>query len=338
MRRAYLTVLVVAMLSACAPVTKHATFTEAQIKQEALYQQRLAIEQELEQRQRLVNVLFRIGTAAAQECGGNKKVSGLELGGIGLFETSYHSAAQQIGFDSRVRVMSVAADSPAERAGIKAGDVLNAINGDQVKESRTAYRRINRDLADAMKDGEVKLSLERSGVAYSATLAPVEGCPAPFHITREVIPSPKANGEAVLIPYSLMRLARTDDEVATLAAFALAFNVRDLLGVAGEDATTASRNRNIAALIGSDESSLYYLQHGIATRRELKQADEYALTLMSRAGFDPKHVARFWRRLLASTPELANDKSWGRSILGVERLVNMQAYMNLESSAPNHAP
>lgn len=328
MRRIYPVALIVAMLSACAPVTKHATFSEAQIKQEALYQQRLAIEQELEQRDRLVNVLFRLGVAAVPECGPNKKLSGMELGGIGLFEKPYHLAAQQLGFDNRVRVMSVAAGSPAERAGIKVGDTLVAINSDLIKESRTAYRRANRDLTDAMKTGEVKLSLDRAGTAYSIALVPVPGCPAPFHITREVMPSPKANGEVVLIPYSLMRLSRTDDEVATLAAFALAFNVRNLLGAAGEDAMTASRNRNIVALIGSDESSLFYLQHGIATKRELEQADEYALTLMSRAGYETTVASRFWRRLLVSTPELENDKSWGKSLLGAERLVNIQTFMN----------
>lgn len=326
MNRVYLPVLAAAMMSACAPVTKHATFTEAQIKQEALYQQRLAIEQELEQRHRLVNVLYRLGTAAAQECGVNKKLSGMELGGIGLFETSYHPVAQQIGFDNRVRVMGVATGSPAERAGIQVGDVLVAINNDRVKESRTGYRRATRDLADAMKDGEVKLSLERAGASYGAILSPVPGCPAPFHITRERMPSPKANGEALLIPYSLMRLSRTDDEVATLAAFALAFNVRDLLGAGGEDVTTASRNRDIAALIGGDESSLYYLQHGIATKRELTQADEYAIKLMRRAGYDPRGAVTYWRRLVVSTPELDNDKSWGKYLLGNSRLVEMNIH------------
>lgn len=324
MIRIYPVALFVAMLSACAPVTKHATFTEAQIKQETLYQQRLAIDHELEQRQRLVNVLYRLGQAGAPECGGNKRLSGMELGGIGLFEKAYHPAAQEIGFSSGVRVMSVASGSPADQAGIKVGDTLATINGDRVRESKTAYRLASRDLAEAMQAGEVKLSLVRAGTSYNTSLTAIPGCPAPFHITREVMPAPKANGEAVLIPYSLMRLSRTDDEVATLAAFALAFNVRDLLGAAGEDAMTASRNRNISALIGGDESTLFYLQRGIATQRELSQADEYAIKLMRRAGYDPRGAVTYWRRLLASTPELENDKSWGKYLLGNSRLVDMK--------------
>lgn len=324
--RRILPLLLVAMLSACAPVTKHAKFTEAQIKQEALYQQRLAIEQELEQRQRLAHVLFRLSHAAAAECRGSKKLSGMELGGIGLFEKAYHPAAKNIGFDSGVRVMTVAAGSPADQAGIKAGDTLVAINGDRIKESRTAYRRAVRDLTEAMQAGEAKLSLKRAGNVYGTALSPIAGCPTQVHITREVMPSPKANGEAVLIPYSLLRLSRTDDELATLASFALAFNVRDLLGAPGEDTQTAVRNRNIVALMGADESSLFYLQHGIPTGRELRQADEYGLTLMRRAGYDPRGAVAYWRRLLVSTPELENDKSWGRSLLGASRLADMQLH------------
>lgn len=326
MTKIYPLALLMAMLSACAPVTKHATFTEAQIKHEALYQQRLAIEQELEQRQRLAHVMFRLGHAAAAECTGYKKLSGMELGGIGLFEKAYHPAAQEIGFGSGVRVMAVASGSPADQAGIKVGDTLAAINGDRIKESRTAYRRAARNLTEAMQSGGVKLSLDRAGNGYNTTLSPIAGCPTQIHITREVMPSPKANGEAVLIPYSLLRLSHTDDELATLASFALAFNVRDLLGAPGEDALTAARNRNIAALMGGDESSLFYLQHGIATKRELQQADEYALTLMRRAGYDTQGAIAHWRRLLVSTPELENDKSWGKSLLGASRLADMHLH------------
>ena len=177
MTKIYPLALLMAMLSACAPVTKHATFTEAQIKQEALYQQRLAIEQELEQRQRLAHVMFKLGHAAAAECTGNKKLSGMEFGGIGLFEKAYHPAAQEIGFGSGVRVTTVASGSPADQAGIKAGDTLAAINGDRIKESRTAYRRAARDLAEAMQAGEVKLSLNRAGNGYQTTLSPIPGCP-----------------------------------------------------------------------------------------------------------------------------------------------------------------
>lgn len=326
MARLYPLFVIVALLTACAPITKHATFTEAQIKQEALYQQRLAIEQELAQRQRLATVMFRLEQAAAPECKGGKPLSGLELGGIGLFDKAYHPAAQSLGFGKGARVMSVALGSPADKAGIKAGDTLVAINGTTVDESKTAYRKADRALAEAMSSGTANLSLSRAGSTYTTALSHVAGCPTRVHITREIQPSPKANGEAVLMPYSLLRLSRTDDELATLAAFALAFNVHELLSILGEDELTIAKNRNISVLMGEDESSLFTLQRGIITKRELQQADEYAMALMQRAGYDTSAAVSFWRRLLVSTPELENDKSWGKSLLGAERLVDMQLH------------
>lgn len=317
-------VLIVAMLSACAPVTKHANFTEAQIKQEALYQQRLAIEQELAQRQRLASVMFKLEQAAAPECTAGKKLSGMELGGIGLFDKAYHAAAQSLGFVAGARVISIAPGSPADQAGIRVGDTLIAVNGAKIRESKTAYTKAERELNEAMQAGDANLMFDRSGSTYNTILSPVAGCPTRVHITREVMPSPKANGEAILIPYSLLRLSRTDDELATLAAFALAFNVRNLLSEPGEGEFTVAKKRNISALMAEDESSLFILQKGIVTERELQQADEYTFTLMRRAGYDTKLAVSYWRRLLMSTPELQNDASWGKSLLGVSRLANMQ--------------
>jgi len=326
MARLYPLFVIVALLTACAPITKHATFTEAQIKQEALYQQRLAIEQELAQRQRLATVMFRLEQAAAPECKGGKSISGLELGGIGLFDKSYHPAAQSLGFGKGARVMSVAPGSPADKADIKAGDTLVAINGKTVDESKTAYRKADRALAEAMQSGTANLTMRRAGSTYATALLPVAGCPTRIHITRETMPSPKANGEAVLIPYSLLRLSRTDDELATLAAFAFVFNVHELLSIPGEDELSIVKNRDISVLMGKDESSLFTLQRGIITRRELQQADEFAMTLMRRAGYDTRAAISFWRRLLVSTPELENDRLWGRSLLGAGRLVDMQLH------------
>lgn len=103
-------------------------------------------------------------------------------------------------------------------------------------------------------------------------------------------------------------------------------NVRELLGVQGEDEWSVAKVRNVSALMGQDESSLFVLQWGIATKQELRQADEYAMTLMRRAGYDASIAPRFWRRLLVSIPELETDKSWGTSLRGADRLARMQTH------------
>src|SRR5260370_35000060 len=69
-----------------------------------------------------------------------------------------------------VLVTSVSADSPAAKAGIKAGDVITAIDGEKVEATGDISRAINNN-----KDGDVTLTIIRNRTQQKVRVTPKEG-------------------------------------------------------------------------------------------------------------------------------------------------------------------
>jgi serine protease Do len=69
-----------------------------------------------------------------------------------------------------VLVTSVSADSPAAKAGIKAGDVITAIDGEKVEATGDISRAIN-----SKKDGDVTLTIIRNKSQQTIRVTPKEG-------------------------------------------------------------------------------------------------------------------------------------------------------------------
>lgn len=78
-----------------------------------------------------------------------------------------------IGDGKGVLITSVADDSPASKAGLKAGDVITAIDGEKVEGAGDLARAINKK-----KDGDVTLTVIRDKHQRSVTVTPKEA-PAP---------------------------------------------------------------------------------------------------------------------------------------------------------------
>lgn len=69
-----------------------------------------------------------------------------------------------------VLVTSVTSDSPAEKAGVKAGDVITAVDGEAVNSSGDLSRVINRK-----KEGEITLTIIRNKAQQTIRVTPKEG-------------------------------------------------------------------------------------------------------------------------------------------------------------------
>lgn len=101
--------------------------------------------------------------------------------------------------DGRYAVAAVTPDSPASAAGLRAGDVLLALNGqDLYAEDKTALKKVKESLAVGSK---VKYTVERAGgeTQVVATLAPV-----PDTVLAQWI------GEHLLDQHSHVRVASTN--------------------------------------------------------------------------------------------------------------------------------
>lgn len=327
MRAAWL--LVSLVLAGCGSASKLPQVSEADIRREEALERRMALALELDRRQRLFDVVYRLARAAAPDCAGGRPLAGFELGGAGLVTPDYAAAAEASGLGEAVTVLAVAESSPAHAAGVRRGDVVETLAGRAVRPGRHAYREAGFALAERLTDGPVELSLRRGDRTFAVTLQAERGCATDIFITREALPTPKANGKAVLMPVSFMRQARRDDELAAIAAFLMAYNIRGQAD-SGQGAMLTSA-RDLTALVGEDETNLYQPPQPL-DYVGVREADEYAIRLARRAGYDPARVVQHWRHYLISTPALEADTLWGRGLLGAERLARLQAWA--ESPGP----
>ncbi|MDQ6651437.1 MAG: PDZ domain-containing protein [Acidobacteriota bacterium] len=88
-----------------------------------------------------------------------------------------------------VLVTSVTDDSPASKAGLKAGDVITSIDGEKVEAAGDLSRAINKK-----KDGDVTLTVIRNKNQQTITVTPKEATP-PVHPG-----APPQNGRRIVIP------------------------------------------------------------------------------------------------------------------------------------------
>jgi membrane-associated protease RseP (regulator of RpoE activity) len=96
-----------------------------------------------------------------------------------------------VGDGKGVLVTSVAEDSPAAKAGLKAGDVITAIDGEKVEGTGDLARGINKK-----KDGEVTLTVVRNKNHKTITVTPKDA-PAPPPSVPGVIGQ---GGRRIIIP------------------------------------------------------------------------------------------------------------------------------------------
>ena len=75
--------------------------------------------------------------------------------------------AEKYGVNDGLLINDVGNDSPALRAGLKAGDIITEINGKAVKSDIDLIREIN-----SQKDGDVQLTIVRDGKSQTITVTP----------------------------------------------------------------------------------------------------------------------------------------------------------------------
>lgn len=226
---------------------------------------------------RLMTLSWRLARANAPFC---RQVQN----SIGLMLTDFHRfadparASAAIGVSSGVAVEAVAAGSPAEAAGLRAGDTVLAIAGASIGSAPARlpkgtywhdllHERIDAELARA---GSITLRISRPGISpRDVAITGETACRARFTLISSGTAA-MSEGYVIRIAAQLMSEHPDDNEAATMLAHELAHNALD--HVAQNNA--AKRN---------------YL----TVRRNEREADRLAPWLMANARFDPAAAPRF---------------------------------------------
>lgn len=225
-------------------------------------------------------IAYRLKTAGLAHCRAQAPQSGLTLHTIGQYAPdARRDLARELGLDARAAVVGVAPGSPAERAGLQAGDRIAAINGTALESPpspRADYSAlaVQLDMLDsALAAGPARLDVDRAGERRAVVLRPVPGCASRIDLVPSGKRNAKADGAIVQLTIAVVAETVDDDELSFILAHELAHNI---LGHRARLDAEGRRTANIRAT-------------------EI-EADTLAVPLMRSAGFDPHAAARFWAR------------------------------------------
>ena len=222
---------------------------------------------------RVAAISWRLQTANVALCPQKAAISGLSLHALSQYLPAQRAAASaQFGLADRVGIAAVAWGSAADRAGVKAGDILLAIEGEPTPlvAPDAGYAPVGRAetlLESALTKPPMIVTIQHSDsrearVALSGDAA----CASRIQIVAGSTINAQADGRYVQINAKMLEFVNSDDELATIMAHELAHNIL----------------RHIALKTPSKQAEY--------------AADHMGVWLMARAGYDVDAVIPFWTR------------------------------------------
>lgn len=200
------------------------------------------------------------------------------------------TAIRAFGLGEGAGVLALASGGPAERAGLRADDLILAIDGENLPsepQGRPAsFANMERILAlldRAFADGAARIAGRRSGQAFTLEIRAERGCATRFQLIPARRLNAYADGRYVQLTSAIADYVADDDELAAVIAHELAHNIlrhRARLDAAGV-------RRGILGGFGGNAQQI---------RATEEEADRLSVWLLARAGYDPAAPARFWRR------------------------------------------
>jgi len=235
--------------------------------------------------QRVADVAYRLKVAGIPYCARQAPDIGVTFHTRESYVDRFRDVAvAHFGLDRGPALLAVSVDGPAHRAGLRADDIVIAIDGappaiDAPRESGVV--RVNAQLEDALADGVVDITYERAGVRGVTTIAGATICRSRVAMLPSARIDAAADGSIVQITSALVDYAIDDDWLATVLAHELAHNF--LQHRVRLDAQNIRRG-----LLGG------FGRSGRLSREVEIEADRTGIRVMHRAGYSTAGAILFW--------------------------------------------
>ena len=270
---------------------------------------------------RVAAIGHRLAVAGRDLCADRQWLPGFALHDLSQYRGQYRdSAIRQFGLGAEPALLAVVPGSAAEQAGLRADDLLIAVDGAPVPALPAAERSFDRmaallDLVEAgFADGRAELDIVRSGEARRLEVAAEPGCATRFQLVTSGRMNALADGRYVQVTTALTNYAVDDAELAAVLAHELAHN--------------ALRHRVRLDEAGVARGLLgHFGRHARLIRETEIEADRLSPYLLDRAGFDPEAAVRFWDRFGRSGFGFASTRhpNWRRRIASIrEEIVSIR--------------
>ncbi|MEO1038551.1 MAG: M48 family metallopeptidase [Pseudomonadota bacterium] len=312
--RGHLLVFLALALSACMrPDVQRPAVYGAEVTAERARLAEQAVRFQDAEARRLTAIAWPIMTANAELCPRRTHMPGFRLTSHHEYSRELRGAAREhLDVEHRPRLQMVVAQSPAEAAGLRAGDRVEAIDSRATGPRARDWRRSLHHLERSARDGLVRLTIRRDGalMEYEIELRPA--CSYAIEIQRSPVVNAFADGERIVILEGLIDFALNDEEIAFILAHELAHNVERHVqasqwnalagGAAGLliDVALASAGLNTGAVFA--EAGMRVGAEAYSPEFEA-EADYLSLYYLARAGIPLDGVEAFWRRMADRHPE-----------------------------------
>jgi beta-barrel assembly-enhancing protease len=297
--------LLIALLAACAPVTKNTKIDINASEREKAIQKELALQQMLKRDVRANNVGLSILTANTAECGDKLGANiGAAIVSNNKMDKEWHEPAKKLwGVTDKATVVAFYKNSAAEAAGLKVGDQITKVNNKSLKDD--LLQNPMKAIAKPYKTpASIAFNVLRNNIEEIIHITPAVACDYPIEVIAQDEVNAFADGNAIYLTNGMLRFAETDDELAVVIGHELAHNTmghmkkkqgNQLLGtILGVLATVAT---------GVDFTNLGAGMGATMYSQEFEsEADYVGMYSTAKAGYAIENTPNFWRRMGVEHP------------------------------------
>ena len=221
----------------------------------------------------------------------------------------------KLNINSRVSIIDVVINSPADKAGLLVGDIILEIDDYVFPEGKNALKKISKYFSKIEKKELKKIKIERNSETKTFKVKQTKICNYPIIFTQDNTVNAYANGKSIIMTQGMVDYARDENEIAMVIAHELAHNDRGHLDA-------MKKNALVMGSIGFvlDMMTIYYsggTAGGDAANTEMmseigreaysvefeKDADYGGVYYAYRAGYDISNVKKFWERIGSENPK-----------------------------------
>lgn len=213
------------------------------------------------------------------------------------------AAARSFGLGERLQIMGVLAGSGAAMVGLRAADVLVAVDNKPMPEGPNAERLAATILGPLVNTrSSVKLTLVRQGATLMPTVPLTLACAFGIELGNADNVNAYSDGKRVMLTRGMMGFVRTDTELAYVIAREMAHSALGHPGRLRMSATFGGIIDNLIR-IHPDLSTMGGMSGIKPFAQDLDAAaDTVALYMLARAGYAIDGVPSFWQRLASQYP------------------------------------
>jgi membrane-associated protease RseP (regulator of RpoE activity) len=305
-------------MAGCGAQLRPPTVSPALVESERQRQKEQVLRTYFERAAQMARVANMLRTRGAELCEDNvEPVLGVYWADKKMIPEEYWDASERVfGVGDDLRILSVMPGLPAEKAGLKPGDVVLAVDGKKIELGSSLYmRKSNADEARELlrKAGAqaVRLSVKRGSEIIDVEIKPISGCNIPVKLVIDDRVNAFADGKNIGIFTGMMRFMRDDDELAIVLGHEMAHITLDHVNRTRAPAMVGwalGLVLDAAAAVGGVNTGGIFSELGTRTGVAMfskdyeTEADYMGLYFAARAGFDTTKAPDFWRRMVAEHP------------------------------------